>query len=178
MHVLLGLLGTIVTILYLFHRLAEMGISLGGLNPFYWRRRRAWRKQYEGDPIFAVEDPMEVAALIVVAIAKLEGDISAEQKQTAILEFKNKFSLSDRDAAQLLASSSHLLAHPQVIRTQLDGLMTRHKELFTAEQTESLVSMMRNIASVEGSPSEEQNSLLAEVQNRFAAPPSRDGVWS
>lgn len=40
MHIVLGLLGTLVTILWLLYRLAEMGIDLGGLNPWAWRRRR------------------------------------------------------------------------------------------------------------------------------------------
>ena len=66
MHIVLGALTTIVTILWLLHRLAEMGIDLGGLNPWYWRRRRAWRKKYEGDPIYAVEDPIDVAAIFVI----------------------------------------------------------------------------------------------------------------
>ena len=45
MHIILGALGTIVTILWLLHRLAEMGVSLGGLNPWLWQRRRKWRAQ-------------------------------------------------------------------------------------------------------------------------------------
>ena len=60
MHIVLGFLTSLITILYLLDR---MGVNLGGLNPFYWRRRRAWAKKYGGDPIYAIEDPMEVAAL-------------------------------------------------------------------------------------------------------------------
>jgi hypothetical protein len=81
MHIVLGLLGSIVTILYLLDRL---GIDLGGLNPFYWQRRRAWAKKYEGDPIHSVEDPMHVAAILIVGAAKLNGDLSAEQKRVAL----------------------------------------------------------------------------------------------
>lgn len=66
MHIVLGLLGSIVTILYLLDRL---GIDLGGLNPFYWQRRRAWEKKYQGDPIYSVEDPMHVAAILIVGSA-------------------------------------------------------------------------------------------------------------
>jgi len=48
MHFILGLLGTIVTILILLNRLADAGIDLGGLNPFLWHRRRKWRKMSGG----------------------------------------------------------------------------------------------------------------------------------
>ena len=42
MHVILGILTALITVLYLLDR---MGIDLGGMNPFYWRRRRAWAKK-------------------------------------------------------------------------------------------------------------------------------------
>ena len=42
---LLGFLGLLVTVLILLSRLADAGIDLGGLNPFLWRRRRAWRQK-------------------------------------------------------------------------------------------------------------------------------------
>ena len=78
MHILLGLLGSIVTILFLLDRL---GIDLGGLNPFGWRRRRAWAKKYGGDPIYSVEDPIHVAALLVIGAAKINGDLTATQNE-------------------------------------------------------------------------------------------------
>jgi len=51
MHIVLGILTSLIAILYFLDR---MGIDLGGLNPFYWRRRRAWARKYGGDPIYAV----------------------------------------------------------------------------------------------------------------------------
>ncbi|MDH3747795.1 MAG: TerB family tellurite resistance protein [Gammaproteobacteria bacterium] len=178
MHVILGLLGTIVTILYLLHRLAEMGIDLAGLNPFYWRRRRAWQKQYEGDPIYAVEDPTELAAIVIAAVAKIEGDITAEQKRMLLSEFANRFSLSDREASHLLGSTTHLLGQPQIIENQLDGLFERHKDVFSAEQAESLATMMQKVAAAEGTPSAAQIALMASVRDRLGMAPSGDGVWN
>jgi hypothetical protein len=118
MHVLLGLLGSLITILYILDRL---GFDLAGMNPFYWRRRRAWAKKYEGDPIYSVEDPIEVAAILIIGVARLEGDLSAEQKRVAQEQFASAFSMDARAAAQLLGSASHLLGAPQVIDAQLDG---------------------------------------------------------
>lgn len=82
MHVL-GLLGTIVTILWLLHRLAEMGIDLAGLNPFLWRRRRRWRNNYQANPIFKIDSPLEATALLVTAIAKADGEMSSKEEQAA-----------------------------------------------------------------------------------------------
>ena len=78
MHIVIGFLAALVTIFYLLDRL---GIDLGGFNPFHWRRRRAGSKKYQSDPIFSIEDPMHVAAILILGAAKLDGDLSAEQKR-------------------------------------------------------------------------------------------------
>ena len=80
MHLVIGFLGSLVTILYLLDRL---GIDLGGLNPFHWYRRRAFAQKYGADPIYSIEDPIHVASLMVIGAAKLGGDLTQEQKQAA-----------------------------------------------------------------------------------------------
>lgn len=70
MQFVLALLAAIVTILILLNRLADAGIGLGGLNSFLWRRRRKWRQRYEGNPVYALDDPKEVTALFPLAMAK------------------------------------------------------------------------------------------------------------
>ena len=69
MHVLLGILGSIITILILLKRLADSGIDLAGLNPFLWHRRRKWRMKVEGNPIHAISSPMELTALLRAAMS-------------------------------------------------------------------------------------------------------------
>ena len=96
---LLGLLGMIVTIVVLLNRLADAGIDLGGLNPFLLRRRRAWRQKFEANPIFSLEEPMEVAAVLAVGVAKADGDMSAEQKQALLMSFERTLGL-DRTSSQ------------------------------------------------------------------------------
>ncbi len=117
MHIILGPLGSIVTILYMLDRL---GIDLGGLNPFYWQRRRSWAKKYQGDPIYSVEDPMHVAAILIVGAAKLDGEISSEQKRVALEQFESSFSLDSPAASELFGSAAHLLGAPQIIDAQDD----------------------------------------------------------
>ena len=179
MHIVIGFLTSVVTILWLLHRLAEMGIDLGGLNPFFWRRRRAWRKKYQADPIYSLDDPMEVAAVVVVAIAKLDGDISAEEKAAAIAEFARSFSLDDKAALQLFGAASHLLGQAQVIDSQVEGLLHQHKNLFTGEQIESVLAMMTRVASTNDSLTEEQQSYLSKFKSHVRAPAAvAEGTWA
>ena len=162
MHIILGALGTIVTILWLLHRLAEMGIDLGGLNPWLWQRRRKWKKQYEGNPIFAIESPMEATALILAGVAKADGDMSAEEKAEILLIFQNEFSLSKRDAAGLLISSTHLLGRGDELRANVEGVLAPSRERFTPEQAESAVELMGRVAKI----SESHGELKAEIVDR------------
>lgn len=44
MHIILSVLGAVITILILFNRLNANGIDIDWLNPFAWKRRRDWAK--------------------------------------------------------------------------------------------------------------------------------------
>ena len=175
MHVVLGLLGTIVTILYLLSRL---GIDLGGMNPFFWYRRRAFATKYGNDPIYSVEDTVHVAALLVIGAAKLDGDLTAEQKTIAQEQFESEFSLDSREASQLFGSAAHLLAAPQLIDGQLRKLADRNKDRFSHDQARSLVQMMDKVASADGDLTAAQTELINGVQAQFVREEGRQGTWS
>lgn len=64
MHIILALLGTIVTTLVLVNRAQDAGIDIGWLNPFTWHRRRTFRKKYQANPAFCLESPMDSGALL------------------------------------------------------------------------------------------------------------------
>jgi len=174
MHIVLGLLGTIITILYLLDRL---GINLGGLNPFYWRRRRAWAAKYQGDPIYSIEDPMHVAALLIVGTAKLDGDLSAEQKSVILSQFESSFSLDSRAASELLGSAAHLLGAPQIIDTQLNGVAEKNKDQFSEDQAESMLRMMVEVASAEGDLTANQSEFVARIRSLFGPSAKSQGTW-
>ena len=120
---------------------------------------------------------MEVAALFVVGVAKIDGDITAEEKQSIVSEFSSNFSLSEREASQLLGSSVHLLGQPLLIGTQLGNLLERFDEQFTPEQTESLVAMMTAVVSSNEHLSTEQTDLIDSVRGRFSKPVPNGGTW-
>ncbi len=175
MHILLGLLGSIVTILFLLDRL---GIDLGGLNPFGWRRRRAWAKKYGGDPIYSVEDPIHVAALLIIGAAKINGDLTAEQKKVAQEQFESNFSLDSRAASQLFGSAAHLLAAPQLIDTQLHALADKNKGDFSQDQAESMVKMMIEVASADGDLTATQNEYIEGIRSQFVSVKEHHGTWA
>ena len=173
MHIILGFLTSVITILYLLDRL---GVDLGGLNPFAWARRRRFRNRYEGDPIYAVEDPMEIAALIVAGMARIDGDMTAEQKHGIERAFMSTFSLTEKDAHQLLLSSTHLLGAPQVIHTQLEGLLKRTGDTFTRVQAESILEMVGEL--YEEPLSDDQRALKMTIREKLPVHDGPNTEWS
>lgn len=176
MHILLGLLVAIVTVVILLKRLADNGIDLGGLNPFVGRRRRNWRLHVEGDPVFAIDNPRDMAALLVVGVAKIDGEVSAEEKHAIKAEFETTFSMSTAQATELLGSSAYLLRDGEVLRSQLDALLKNTREKFTGEQIDSLFEMINRVALAEGTPSARQLEFIASLRRELTAPQT-ESTW-
>ena len=177
MHVILGVLGSIVTVLWLLHRLAEMGIDLGGLNPWLWQRRRKWRQKYEANPVFAVESPMEVTALLMTAAAKADGDISSEEKQQLLETFRREFQMSEEDAAALLIASTHLLGRGDEVRSDLDAVMAPSLEKFSVGQAESAIALVEQVAQWGDGATSLQQDFVAQVRTALAPAHAPKNKW-
>ena len=175
MHIVLGILGSLVTLFYLLDRL---GIDIGGLNPFYWYRRRAFAQKYGADPIYSIEDPVHVASLLIIGAAKLDGDLTAEQRSVAQSEFEKNFKLEAKEASELFGSAAHLLAAPQLLENQLNKLADKNSSRFTPEQADSLVEIMTTVASTDGTLSASQREFIDSIRARVGKPAAPQGTWS
>ena len=175
MHILIAFLGSLITVFYLLDRL---GIDIGGFNPFHWRRKRAWSRQYHGDPIYSVEDPLHVAALLILGTAKLDGTVRAEQKRVALERFETVFSLEPKESTELVGSAVHLLGAPQVIDAQLQGLADKNKNCFTQEQADSMVQLMVEVVSADGEVTAARSAFIENMRTHFEPPQKKQGTWS
>lgn len=178
MHIVLGLLTTIVTLLILLNRLAEAGISLGGLNPFLLHRRRKWQQQLEGNPIYHVESPMDATALLMVATARLDGDMSAGDKATIIEGFTDELNLSKREAAALLVSSTYLHGRGDELRANLDRILQPSLPNFTEEQARSAIALLDGLCGPGVSSHELKREFVDDVGERLQAPFAPKGKWT
>jgi hypothetical protein len=174
MHVVIALFGGIAIIFYVLN---HFGVDIGWLNPVWWRRRRQWAAKYQGDPVYSIEDPLHVAALLIIGVAKLEGDLTAEQKQAVRDQFSEKFSMGEKETSELLGSAAHLLAAPQLIGAQLRTLAERSQSKLSSEQAESMLAMMDVVAGSEGSSSSEQREYVEGMRTLFMSQDKGDGPW-
>ncbi len=172
MHIILGILGAAVTILILLNRLSDNGIDIGWLNPFAWKRRREWAKKYHANPMFAIQQPMEVTALLMVALSKSEGEMSTEQKREIKARFQSDFHLSEEEATALVASSVFLLQDNLDQVKQMDKLLQPSLERFSEAQARSATELLNHIASFDGAPNAFQNEVIGlfnkQLNARFA----------
>jgi tellurite resistance protein len=176
-HVILGALGSIVTLLWILHRLADMGVDLGGLNPWAWRRRRKWRSTFEANPIFSITSPMEVTALLIAATAKADGDMSADEKQAILQMFEQEFRLANAEAASLLAASTHLLGKGEEVRDKLEAILAPSLDKFSAEQAQSAIDLLQRIAAVAGAATVAQAQLIERARALLLPDSDSRGKW-
>lgn len=175
MHIILGVLSLVVTILVLLNRLQQGGIDIGWLNPFSWHRRRQFRKAYQQSAAYSLDNPMDVAALFVVAVAKSDGDMSREQKQCILDLFKSEFKRSQSQSEEQLRASAHILGRGDEVYDTPEKVLHRSKNSFTREQVKSALFMMQQVATVEGPPSAKQTQLMKAFANCFDYRDGRDG---
>ena len=177
MHIILGLLGTIVTILILLNRLADAGIDLGGLNPFLWHRRRKWKKMCEGNPLFTIASPMDATAILMVAVVKADGDMTKEDKSNLLNMFETDFKLSKKDAAELLVSSVYLLGDGTELRRKVPKFLEPSRGSFSEEQAQSALALLSRAAGAPGERHENATELLEQVQTILRPKQVKQHVW-
>ena len=165
MHIILAVLGVVVTILVLLKQLHEGGIDIGWLNPFSWQRRRQFRKQYQSHPAYTIKSSMDVAALFLVAVAKVDGEMSKEQKTCILQLFESEFKLSEQDAKSLLGSSVHTFGRGDEVLTNLEAVISPSLESFSEEQVKSVHRMLKQVSEAEGEPSVEQQKLIVSIES-------------
>jgi hypothetical protein len=177
MHIILGLLGTIVTILVLIHRLAQIGIDIRGLNPFLWHRRRKWKDQIQGNPVFRVDSPMDSTAILAVAVAKADGDLTREAKEYILDQFESEFKLSKKDAGGLLVSSGYLLGDGSEVRNNIKKFLAPSKPKFSDAQISSAINLVQNVANSQGSVHPNAVELLSAIRSELCVSSKKSGTW-
>lgn len=176
MHIILGILGAIVTILILVNRLSDAGVDIGWLDPFKWHRRRKWKQKYNAKPIYSITDPMESTAVLMYTIVKLSGDISLEEKELLLEIFESDFQLSSKDAASLLSTCNFLVSHPTQVTGNIKKFIQPSLNFFTSTQIDSALELFERVLAFYTPPNKTQLWLFSEVK-KLIKPPVKNDKW-
>lgn len=178
MHVVIAVITALAGLLWALNALQRSGFHFSDLNPFLAYRRWQWRKTYGGRPIFKLDSPMDVAAVLLLGVAKADGDITSDQKKHLQGVFQKEFELTRDQAADLLLASSHLIRDEIYIVDHLPKILERSSSKFKPHQVNTLVNLMREVAALDGSINGEQQKLIDATQAYFEARAPKQAQWS
>jgi len=167
MHIVLAFLSSVAGLIWAVSTLQRSGFHPDMFNPFLWLRRSRWRKQYSIPPLYRLEEPMDVAAVLILGTAKCEGEISAEQKRAIQAIFEQYFKLDGDAAADLLLASAHLIRDEIYLVDNLDRIIDCSSRQFTPEQATSLLSLITRVGTLESPLNEEQRKLITATEKYF-----------
>lgn len=178
MHVVIAAITALAGLLWAINSLQRSGFDLGSLNPFLAYRRWQWRRTYGSKPIYKLERPVDVAAVLLLGIAKADGDITSDQKRELQSIFQSDFEMSRDEAADLLLASSHLIRDEIYIVDHLERILERSAPRFEPTHVSSLLALMRRVAVLDGSINAEQQKLIDATERYFAAKHPPAGKWA
>jgi uncharacterized tellurite resistance protein B-like protein len=177
MHVLIAAITAIAGLFWALNSLQRSGFNLNSLNPFLAYRRWQWTRQHGTKPIYRLERPMDVAAVLLLGIAKADGAITSDQKKELLALYQAEFDISRDEASDLLLASSHLIRDEIYLVDHLDKILAPSAERFEADAIASLLRMMRQVALLDGSINTEQQKLIDATEAHFAAKAPKAQKW-
>jgi hypothetical protein len=162
MQIAVSILGGILIVYLFFSGLAELGIGSAGLNPILRYRRRKW-KERSRNPLYNIDSPMEMTALLMVAASNDETGLNTESKQEILRLFESEFRLNRKHASELLIASEYLLGDGSELRDHLKAVMKKSLRNFTPEQAASAVTMIGHVARLDTT----RNPLTADLMKKL-----------
>ena len=154
---------SLLSFLILLNRLTAQGLDLGYLSQLAWKRRTRIHLLLDGDPLFNLSSPLEVAAMYLVALAKADGEVSIKSKHRLLLMFQHDFELTQKQAIELLESCDALLGDGRLLFDNPKRILEPCYHLLEKEQVDSLQRLLITIVHVDGPPSARQKSLCKKI---------------
>jgi uncharacterized tellurite resistance protein B-like protein len=176
MHVIIGLLTAVAALFWALTHLQNSG-AIDALNPFLWYRRAQWRKKLGTKPLYALDKPLDAAALLIFGIAKCEGEISKEQKAAILRIFEDEFRLASDKALELFRATAFLMKDEASIAKDVDKVLERSKAKFTQGQIDSLLAILRLVSTIDGPANAEQQAMIADTGNVFSGLHKKPKGW-
>lgn len=167
MHIIIGIITALGGLIWALYRLQNSGVDLNSFNPFFWARRRKWEKLHGTKPMHRLEEPLEAASLLVVAVATYEKDITRDLKNDIVGLFVSEFSISNEKAMELYSASMHLLKDVGSVEAEVRHILAPSKSKFSPGQVSSLLSMAKLAAEFESSLTEEQARIIKAIEKEF-----------
>ena len=131
----------------------------------------------EVNSIHAISSPMELTALLMTATAKIDGDMSSEEKKALLSFMEKEFRLSKREAADLLIASAYMLGDGIELHKNLDGVLSPGLDSFSEIQARSALGLLEQVCSIDSVGNELKTEFIGRVRQIFDARFAPQGKW-
>jgi hypothetical protein len=178
MGVIAQVLGLIVSYVLAMEALRRFGIDLGWLNPLTFFRRRSWRNKITTPPLYTLEHPVDVVAVMALATVQTTGAISTQQKTGVQQILRDRLELNETDATHLWLASSHMLRNRPLELSEVPAVLKPSAGKFTAYHIDTLKAVMHAAALIEPPVNAAQQRLIDAVDTFFTQTKTSPRSWT
>lgn len=178
MGVILQILGLVITFTMAMEALRRFGIDVGWLNPLTFFHRRAWKKKVSTPPLYALDHPVDVVAVLALATVQTTGLVTAQQKSGVQALLSQHLGLSDADASGLCVASAHMLRNRPLAVSELPAVLERSADRFTDYHLQTLKTILRSAALIEPPVNAAQQELMDAVDAYFDKKKAAQQPWA
>ena len=167
MHIIIAVITAIAGLLWALNSLHRSGFDLNSLNPFYWARRRQW-EQKQVNPLYAIETPRELAAVLMFAVQRQAGDPTQEQKEFLLGLYRDELNFSEKDCGEMYQLASHLLTTDPNYAHKVRELVAPSLAKMSEIQRQSIPDLVSSVAEHENTPNADQIKFIEAIKNALA----------
>jgi len=164
LHIIIAAITAIAGLIWALNSLQRSGFDLNSLNPWYWARRKRWENK-QINPLYAVDSPRELAALLMFAALKLTGDPTSEQKQNLLSLYRKTLHYTDKEALEMYSVCSHLLNTDPNYLQKIPSIVAPSLESISDDQRLSILSGIESVIEFGGSDIPTETELYQNVHN-------------
>ena len=103
--------------------------------------------------------------------------MSSTEKKALLDLFQKEFGMSKKNSAELLLASAYLLGTGEELRNNLSKVMQTSLENFTQDQSESAISLLEEICSVDPDGNDLKVQFVSNVKAIFSKHFEPKGKW-
>ena len=125
----------------------------------------------------ALTNSMDAAALLVVSIAKAEGEVTRDSKMEILALFEQEFGIKRGQSIELFSSSTYMLGDIMNMASEVRHVLAPTKEAFESSHIDKLLTMLNQVANLEEEPSANQLAIIDAVKKEFDADKQQPDNW-
>ena len=164
MHIIIAAITALAGLIWALNSLQRSGFDLNSLNPFYWIRRKRWENK-QINPLYALENPREMVAVLMFAVLRQAGDPTEEQKNHLLSLFNDELKFGEKGSRDMYSLSSYLLSTDPNYAHKVPDLIAPALERISPDQLRSAQDLVERVAHFSNTPTSTQAEFIRSISD-------------